>query len=175
MFTYSDDVKTTLKDAAGNKAEESTVIAAWTFEGPKDEAEFNSFDWTKGETVVNTTTPSGKAGQDKVSNYEAWKYGMTMKANALGRKLADLAIAVEDHIIEKGGKKTDLDKYGASDLAQALNQIETARGMGLAFGKINDAKIADATEKAIAANMIVKSASGTFEAVKGGNGKVVRK
>jgi hypothetical protein len=172
----------TTKDSTGKEIETKVVIAEWEYQGPETQAEFDA--WNAPTTMVSGTVKGQNGAADTplaptpVINFEAWKYGMSLKANQVGRA-ADTTVQIEDHKIAFSGKgQTDLDAYDnePAKLAQALNMLSQLQAMGSNLGPSNTAKLAHKIETAIAAGLIHKAADGSFAPGAGKkNGPAVKK
>jgi hypothetical protein len=193
MKTYRNDVKTTREVTGpdGKPMDQRVVVALHQYQGPETAEEFAT--WTAKSFTVETfvLTPElviGDNGVDEgvltaapkragttteVSNFDAWVYGASLKANGLARKAADEGL-VKDHKINFAGKVTDLDAIQGVDLTvRSINALVNMGVAGIEIGPRNvnvlNAKIA----QLVAAGMIVKNADGTVAAKK--NGAAVKK
>lgn len=175
MKTMKGETKTTVKKADGT--EEKIVVARWEYEAPESAAEFKTWAAANETCKVSAVAVGVNGSADKavtpedVSNFDAWQYGMSLKANTIGRDNSQLATTVKDHKLSIGGKTTDLDTLDAAALAKSLNTLAGAMGAGISFGPTNTAKIESKTAQAIEAGLIHKGADGQYAVGKAGNGK----
>lgn len=179
MTKYQTETKTTFvavaADGTKTKDEKPTVLATCDYDGPgsdkateaENDKEFATWIAANANTVV-TGTVNARDGQAEkkiaattINNFEAWRYGVSLLANQIGRKEADLAKAVVDHKITIGRSVTDLDTLSDVDLVNALNKITDAMVM-VDFGATNIAKINDKIEKTLEVGKMHKDAKGAF-------------
>lgn len=195
MISKTAETKTTFvrTDAAGNKVkdETATVLAKTNYEVPGSDADgvtdaandaaFLAWLATNPTIIVSGTAFGQEGGPDKeipptaINNYNAWEYGVSLLANAIGRKAADLAKPITDHKIStgKGGAVTDLDAMTDADLVRTLNKLFSVMDT-VDFGPVNTAKINDKAKLALDAGTLHKDNNGDFvigPAKNGGKGK----
>ena len=188
MTKYQTETKTTFvtTDATGAKVkdEKPTILAVCEYDGPgndkateaENDKEFST--WVASNPVTTVTGKvNARDGQPEklipatsINNFDAWRYGVSLLANQIGRKEADLAKAVTDHKITIGRSVTDLDTLNDADLVNALNKISDAMVM-VDFGGSNIAKINDMIALTIESGKMHKDDKGAFVIGPAKNGK----
>ena len=125
----------------------SVQVTAFICNPPAEQDASGAFDMT-GVTLTPVAPYS-------VNCFEAWLYGVSLKASGKVRQIAT-AGEVDDHVLSIGRQSTDLDAMSAKDLAKSLNGLRAALAAGMSFGPSNEAKIASKVAQAIEAGMIVE-------------------
>ena len=135
-------------DAEFAKFDAATVeVTAFICNPPAEQDASGNWDMT-GVTLVPVAPYS-------VNNFEAWAYGVSLKASGKVRQIAT-AGDVDDHILSIGRQTTDLDAMDAKQLAKSLNGLRAAMAAGMSFGVSNEAKIASKVAQAIEKGALVE-------------------
>jgi hypothetical protein len=178
--------KRTEKLADGTEKEERVILATWEFLGPKDEAEYEAWDakdvevaiWTLKPPVMvgdngtdETAIPEGAkvaAASTKLNNFDAWQYGMSLKANGPARKAAEDGV-VKDHKVKFAGAESDLDAIKGTDLlVRSINALMGMEIAGHPIGAKNLNIVQHKIAEQVAAGTITKNADGTVSVKKNG-------
>jgi hypothetical protein len=191
--------KRTVVDAAGQpilkdgkEQEERVILAMWELMAPQDETEYEAWDAKEVEVSIWTLKPPVAVGDngtdevvipeankvpaasEKLKNFEAWKYGMSLKANGPARKAAEDGV-VKDHKITFAGKTTDLDAIQGTDLTvRSINALVGMGAAGIEIGAKNVNVLNSKIAQLVAAGTVTKNADGTVAARKNGGAPVKR-